>query len=178
MRIRNFRLEDISTLAHIQHVAAEVDKRTVVSEPEFAAWISAAEIDAASNAFVITDDDDEINTWGQAGTLEGVEGEIVGYTVLQMRQDQEAYHLYCQGTVHPQHRRRNAGRALIICALNRARLLAFDFEVEAEQIGVPIYFEVLFPAHDPSSARLAAKCEMQKADVAAADGLWLYRQTL
>jgi GNAT superfamily N-acetyltransferase len=176
MRIRNFRPEDIPTLTHIQRVAAEVDKVTIISESEFAAWISAVEIDATSNAFVITDDDDEINVWGQAGTLEGVEGEIVGYTVLQMRQDQEAYHLYCQGTVHPQHRRRNAGRALIICALNRARLLAFDFEAEAEQIGVPIYFEALLPVHDPSSARLAAKCEMQ--DVAVADGLWLYRQIL
>jgi len=178
MRIRNFRLEDISTLAYIQQVAAEVDKRKVRSEPEFAAWLSAAETDATSNAFVITDDDDEINTWGQAGTLEGVEGEIVGYTVLQMRQDQEAYHLCCQGTVHPQHRRRNAGRALIICALNRARLLAFDFEIEAEQIGVPIYFEALLPVHDPLSARLSAKCEMHKSDVTISDGLSLYRQTL
>jgi GNAT superfamily N-acetyltransferase len=178
MRIRNFRLEDISALASIQRVAAEVDKTVVVSEPEFAIWISSIEVDATSNAFVITDDDDEINTWGQAGTLEGIEGEIVGYTVLQMRQDQGAYHLYCQGTVHPQHRRRNAGRALIICALNRARSMAFDVEYEAEQRGVPIYFEALFPAHDPSSACLAAKCEMQKADVPVSDGLWLYQQVL
>ncbi len=178
MRIRNFRLEDIPTLTHIERIAAETDERPVISEAEFAAWISSAEVDALANAFVITDDDDEINTWGQAGTLEGVEGEIVGYTVLQVMQDQEAYHLYCHGTVYPRHRRRNAGRALIICALNRARMMAFDFEREAEQRRIPIYFEALFPIRDPSSARLATKCELQKADVPVSDGLCLYRQAL
>ncbi len=178
MRIRNFRLEDIPTLASIQHDAAEGDKSTAMSEADFARWISSPAVDATSNAFVITDDDDELNTWGQAGTLEGIEGEIVGYTVLGIRQDQEAYHLCCQGTVHPQHRRRNAGRALIICALNRAHLIAADFEFEAEQVDIAVYFEALFPLHDPSSVRLAAKCEMQKAMVPISDGLQLYRRTL
>ncbi len=178
MRIRNFRLEDIPTLVQIQRVAAEVDKSTAMSEPEFVNWISSPVIDASANAFVITDDDDELNTWGQAGTLEGIEGEIVGYTVLRMRQDQEAYHLYCQGTVDPQHRRRNAGRALIICALNRAQLIASDFEFEAEQVDVPVYFEALFPLNDPSSAHLAVKCEMQKATLPVVNGLQLYRRNL
>lgn len=178
MRIRNFRLEDIPTLVSVQRMAAESDKRTAMSESDFALWIASPTVDATSNAFVITDDDDELNTWGQAGTLEGIEGEIVGYTVLGIRQDQEAYHLYCQGTVHPLHRRRNAGRALIICALNRAHLIASDFEFEAEQVDIDVYFEALFPLHDPSSARLAAKCEMQKTTVPVSDGLQLYRRTL
>ncbi len=177
MRIRNFRMEDIPMLVHAQWVSAEVDKSTAMSEADFAEWISLPEIDAASNAFVITDDDDELNTWGQAGTLEGIEGEIVGYTVLRVRKDREAYHLYCQGTVHPQHRKRNAGRALIICALNRAHLIAADFEFEAEQAGIAVYFEALFPLNDPASAHLAAKCEMQKTP-RVSDGLQLYRRAL
>jgi hypothetical protein len=119
-----------------------------------------------------------LNTWGQAGTLEGIEGEIVGYTVLRVQQDQDAYHLYCQGTVHPQHRRRNAGRALIICALNRANLIASDFEFEAEQADMPIYFEVFFPLNDPSSAPLAAKCEMQRTTLPVSNGFQLYRRVL
>lgn len=178
MRIRNFRPEDVPTLIHIQRVAAEIDGSTPMSELEFADWILSPAIDAPANVFVITDDDDELNTWGQAGTLEGIEGEIIGYTVLRVRQDQEAYHLYCQGTVYPQHRRRNAGRALIICALNRAHLIASDFEFEAEQVNISVYFEALFPLNDPSSAHLAAKCEMQKATVPVSDGLQLYRRAL
>ncbi len=178
MRIRNFHLEDIPTLFHIQHAAADVDRSTARDETEFTAWISSPEVGADSNVFVITDDDDELNTWGQAGTLEGIEGEIVGYTVLRVQQDQGAYHLYCQGTVHPQHRRRNAGRALIICALNRAHLIASDFEFEAEQANMPVYFEAFFPLNDPSSVHLAAKCEMQKTTMPVSDGLQLYRRTL
>ncbi|GAC1467829.1 MAG: hypothetical protein PVSMB5_12190 [Ktedonobacteraceae bacterium] len=178
MRVRNFRQEDIPALVAIQRAAAEIDRRAAMSEADFAAWISSVEIDATANAFVVTDDDDELNTWGQAGTLEGIEGEIVGYSVLRMRQDQEAYHLYCDGTVHPQRRGRNAGRALIICALNRAQLQASDFEFEAEQVGIPVYFEALFPLRDPSSARLAVKCEMQRVDVPTLDGLQLYRRAL
>ena len=177
MRVRNFRLEDIPALVHIQRAAAEVDKSVVMNEAEFARWITSPEIDTDSNVFVVTDDDDELNTWGQAGTLEGIEGEIVGYTVLRIRKDREAYHLYCQGTVHPQHRKRNAGRALIICALNRAHLIASDFEFEAEQAGIAVYFEALFPLNDPSSAHLAAKCEMQKTP-GVFNGLQLYRRAL
>jgi GNAT superfamily N-acetyltransferase len=118
-------------------------------------------MDAVSNAVVITDDDDELNPWGQAGTLDGLQGEIVGYTVVELHQDANGYHLLCKGAVHPDYRRRNAGRALIMSALNRAHTLAAEFEFEAEEAGYPIYFEALFPVRDPASARLAAKCEME-----------------
>ncbi len=178
MRIRNFRLEDLPALFAIQQEAANVDQRTVMSEPAFAAWLTDPEVEAEANVFVITDDDDELNTWGQAGTLEGIEGEIVGYTVLQSGRDQEGYHLLCRGTVAPQHRHRNAGRALLICALNRARMVAAEFEFEAEQGGIPIYFEALLPVYDPAAEHLALKCEMNRVNVAAYDGLYLYRQTL
>ncbi|HEX3642686.1 MAG TPA: hypothetical protein VHV10_15480, partial [Ktedonobacteraceae bacterium] len=69
MRIRNFRPEDIPTLIYIQQAAAQADKSVKMSEEELAIWLLADTVDASSNAFVITDDDDELNTWGQAGTL-------------------------------------------------------------------------------------------------------------
>jgi hypothetical protein len=80
MRIRNFHTEDMPVLVSIQQAAAEADERPALSEDAFIAWLIDAEVDANANAFVITDDDDELNTWGQAGTLEGIEGEIIGYT--------------------------------------------------------------------------------------------------
>ncbi len=176
MRIRNFRREDIPALVQIQQEAARADGDAVMSEQDFIAWLMEPEIDALANAFVITDDDDELNTWGQAGTLEGIEGEIVGYTVVQMRQEQDAYHFLCQGTVQPARRLRNAGRALLICALNRARMIAAEFEFEAEQQGLPIYFEALLPIHDPAAARLAARCKMQPVESAMPHAaLQLYR---
>jgi ribosomal protein S18 acetylase RimI-like enzyme len=178
MRIRNFRPEDILTLVHIQQAAAQVDRSVKMSEEEFTVWFLANTVDALSNAFVITDDDDELNTWGQAGTLEGIEGEIVGYTLVQFFQDRHGYHLQSQGAVHPQHRHRNAGRALLICALNRARLVATEFEFEAEQADIPIYFEAWLPIDDPASHRLAAKCEMVPTDEQASEGMRLYRRTL
>ena len=178
MRIRNFRTEDIPTLVYIQQAAAQVDRSVKMSEGEFAAWLLANTVDALSNAFVITDDDDELNTWGQAGTLEGIEGETVGYTLVQLYRDREGYHLRSQGAVHPQHRRRNAGRALLICALNRARLVAAEFEFEAEQEGIPVYFEAWLPFNDPASDRLAAKCEMLPTNEQAPEGLRLYRRDL
>jgi GNAT superfamily N-acetyltransferase len=178
MRIRNFRPEDIPTLIYIQQAAAQVDKSVKMSEEEFAIWLLADTVDALSNAFVITDDDDELNTWGQAGTLEGIEGEIVGYTLIQLYQDREAYHLRSQGAVHPEHRRKNAGRALLICALNRARLIAAEFEFEAEQAGIPIYFEAWLPVDDPASDRLAAKCEMLPTDEEAPESMRLYQRDL
>lgn len=129
MRIRTFHYEDMPTLVEIERQAAQADGRT--PHENFAAWLIGPELDAFSNVFVITDDDDELIIWGQAGTLEGIEGEIVGYTLVQVRQDEEGYHLLCQGTVAPAHRRRNAGRALLICALNRARVLAEEFRVRS-----------------------------------------------
>src|ERR1035438_8367517 len=107
MRIRTFQYKDITTLVEIEQLAAQADGRTI--QQDFAGWLTAPEHDALSNIFVITDDDDEINTWGQAGTLEGIEGEIVGYTLVQEQQDEKGYHLLCRGAVAPAHRRRNAG---------------------------------------------------------------------
>jgi ribosomal protein S18 acetylase RimI-like enzyme len=176
MRIRTFRYEDIHALLPLQQLAAQADG----IEPlhDIASWPSDLELDATENAFVITDDDDDLNTWGQAGTLEGIEGEIIGYTLVQLRQGETGYHLLCEGAVHPAQRQRRAGRALLICALNRARALAEEFEFEAEQAGVPVYFEALLPTHNPASARLAAKCEMTFVREMEPDGLSLYRSDL
>ena len=176
MRIRTFHYEDMPTLIEIEQQAALADGRK--ARPDFASWLIAPEHDALSNVFVITDDDDELNTWGQAGTLEGIEGEIIGYTLVLVEQDDEGYHLLCQGTVHPAHRHRHAGRALLICALNRARVLAEEFEFEAEQAGIPVYFEALLPAHDAASSHLAAKCELIPTHEVTSDEMRRYRGEL
>jgi hypothetical protein len=120
-------------------------------------------------------DDDESNEWGQGGTLEGVEGPIIGYTVLTLSRAAAGYHFRCEGAVHPQQRRRNGGRALLICALNRARIWASEISFEAELEGVPVSFEALLPRSDPGAARLAAKCEMAATRESAGEGLVLYR---
>ncbi len=177
MRIRNYRLGDIPTLVHIQQLAAQTDDTESMKESDFKGWLTSPEFDAASNVFLITDDD-ETNEWGQAGTLEGVEGEVVGYTTIQLSRDQHAYHFLCWGTVLPQHRGRNAGRALFICALNRARIAAAEFEFEAEQQGYPIYFEALLPCNNPNAASLAAKCEMEATGERVEKGMCLYRRVL
>lgn len=177
MRIRNYRLGDIPTLVHIQQLAAQTDGIEVKDRDDFEMWLTSPELEAESNVFVITDDD-ESNQWGQAGTLEGVEGEIVGYTILHLHKDQQAYHFLCEGTVHPQHRRRNAGRSLLICALNRARIRSAEFEFEAEQEGYPIYFEALLPQNDLAALNLAAKCEMEPADEQVGEGRKLYRREM
>lgn len=178
MRIRNFRQTDIPTLAHIQQVSAAFDGTEAMSETDFEAWLTQPELEAEFNVFVITDDDDELNEWGQAGTLEGIEGVTVGYTVVQLRRSQHAYHFLCEGTVLPQYRRQNAGFALLICALNRARMWAAEFEFEAEDAGMPIYLEALLPERDEASERLAAKCEMQATDERTLVGMNLYRREL
>ncbi len=176
MRIRTFRYEDIHALVPLQQLAAQADG--VERLYDLASWPNDSELNATENAFVITDDDDDLNTWGQAGTLEGIEGEIIGYTLVQVLQDETGYHLLCQGAVHPAQRHRGAGRALLICALNRARLLAEEFEFEAEQAGIPVYFEALLPARNPASARLAAKCEMLLVSETASSSMQLYRADL
>ena len=178
MRIRNYRQGDIPTLVHIQQLAAKTDGVAAMSLSDFAEWLTQPELEAEFNVFVITDDDDELNEWGQAGTLEGIEGEIVGYTVLQLRQSQHASHFLCLGAVHPEHRRRGAGRALLICGLNCARLWSAEFEFEAEQAGRPVYFEALLPLQDLASARLAAKCDMQPTNEPTLAGMKLYRREL
>ncbi len=176
MRIRNYRPEDLPTLVQIQQLAAHVDGYDIPQTVE--EQLTQPETDARSNVFVITDDDDELNTWGQAGTLDGIEGEIVGYTTLTLHQDFEAYHFLCQGAVHPQQRQRGAGRLLLVGALNRARILAADFEFEAEQEGIPIYFEALLPIRNTTASRLMEKCEMQAVKQKKQNGMQLYRRDL
>jgi GNAT superfamily N-acetyltransferase len=178
MRIRNFRQSDVPELIEIQHKAAAIDGIAENSLPDLSELLLALETQAEHNAFVITDDDDELNTWGQGETLEGIEGEIAGYTLLQLQQDATAYHFVCQGAVHPSFRRMNAGRALLISALNWARIWAAEFEFEAEQQGQPIYFEALLPMRDPASPSLAAKCDMQDAGESPINGYKLYRRDL
>ncbi len=179
MRIRNYRPEDLPTLVQIQQLATQVDGRDVSrTETSIDISLTNPEIDARSNVFVITDDDDELNTWGQAGTLDGIEGEIVGYTMLTLHQDADAYHFVCQGAVQPQHRQRGAGRLLLVGALNRARILAADFEFEAEQTGIPVYFEALLPMRSTTTSRLIEKCEMQAVGEEERNRMQLYRREL
>lgn len=179
MRVRTFREDDLPALLEVQRAAYRYDRSVIQDEATLIAWLSDVHNDARANAFVITDDDDELNTWGQAGTLEGIEGEIVGYTLLDVRHDAEGYHLRCLGTVDPAQRNRNAGRALLICALNRARYLAVDFEFTTEQEALPIYFEVMLPTRDAHTSQLAEKCELQRIERAEVEeGMQLYRRTL
>lgn len=178
MRIRHYRVEDMSTLIELSQLAARTDGTEMRSEAELIAWFTDPTLEPMANIFVIRDDDDEVNTWGPAGTLDGVEGEIVAYTVLQLEQRENAYHFVCCGTVHPEQRGRHAGRVLLVGALNRARMVAAEFEFEAEQAGHPIYFEALLPTHDPMSPYLADKCEMHPTDEPAPRGLRLYRREL
>jgi GNAT superfamily N-acetyltransferase len=179
MRIRHYRQVDLPTLIELQNKAVEADGIAAGSMPDLAAWVAEPERAESFDLFVITDDDDELNQWGSGETLEGVEGEIVGYTALQLQRNASAYHLLCQGTVHPSYRRQNAGRALLICALNHARILAAEFEFEAEEAGHPVYFEALLPVNDPASGSLAARCEMLPVEQGAVTGgLKLYRREL
>jgi hypothetical protein len=178
MRIRNFRREDIPALAQLQQIAAHADGSPVFSDNEVAAWLKDPEVDATSNVFVITDDDDDLITWSQAGTLEGIEGEMVGYSLVLMHQDQAGYHLHCQGTVHPRHRRRNAGRALLICDSNRGQFVAADHIFAALRGGPPVYFDILLPQNDSATPRFARKCELEETDEPAPQGLKLYRREL
>jgi len=127
---------------------------------------------------LITEDDDDLSEWGQAGTLGGLEGEAAGYTILQRRRSHHAYHFLCVGAVLPQQRRRGAGYALLRSALNNARVRIFEFEYEARQQGQPVYFEVLLPESDPASESLAAQFEMQRVDEQAVVGMRLYRGEL
>ncbi len=178
MRIRYFRQGDIPTLAHIQQLAAQTDNVDSMSMVDFEEWLVQPELQAESNIFLITDDDDDLNNWGYGDVLDGLEGEVVGYTVLQMRQSHHAYHFLCEGAVLPQHRRRGAGQALIICSLNHARLRASEFEFEAQQQRFPIYFEALLPVEDPASKSLAAKFDMSSTDEPVLKGMQLYRSEL
>jgi ribosomal protein S18 acetylase RimI-like enzyme len=178
MRIRNYRQGDIPTLVYIQQLAAQTDGVEPISVTDFEEWLAQPELEAGSNIFLITDDDDDLNSWGQGDVLDGLEGEVVGYTVLQLRHSQHAYHFLCEGAVLPQHRMRGAGQALLICALNHARMRASEIEFEAQQQGFPIYFEALLPVSDPASESLAAKCDLQSTDEPTLKGMRLYRGEL
>jgi GNAT superfamily N-acetyltransferase len=178
MRIRNYRQGDIPTLVFIQQLAAQTDGIEPMSTVDFEEWVAQTELEAGSNIFLITDDDDDLNNWGQGDVLDGLEGEVAGYTVLQLRRSQHAYHFLCEGAVLPQHRRRGAGQALLICALNHARIRASEFEFAAKQQGFPIYFEVLLPVNDPASESLATQFEMQPTDEPVLKGIRLYRSEL
>lgn len=179
MRIRNYKQGDIPTLVYIQQVSARADGAEPMNAADFEAWLEQPELVAPVNVFKITDDaEDDPDEWGQAGTLDGLEGETIGYTVLQLRRSQHAYHFLCEGAVLPQHRRRGAGQALLICALNHARMRASEFEFEARQEGAPIYFEALLPVSDPASEQLAAKFAMQLTGEHTLRGMQLYRAEL
>lgn len=179
MRIRRYRLGDIPTLAHIQQAVSRIDGAEPLSEVDFEEWFAQPGLEAESNVFLITDDDDELNEWGQAGTLDGLEGEVAGYTVLQLRHSRHAYHFLCEGTVLPAYRRQGAGHSLLICALNQARIRIFELEQEGEgQQDHPVYFEALLPKSDPASDSLAAALEMQPIDEPVLKGMRLYRSEM
>ncbi len=178
MRIRNYRQGDLHTLVHIQQLAAQTDSVEPMSTRDFEEWVAQPELQAESNIFLITDDDDDLNNWGQGDVLDGLEGEVMGYTSLRLRQSHHAFHFLCEGTVIPEHRRRGAGQALLICALNHARLRASEIEFEAQQQGFTIYFEALLPVEDPASERLATKFEMYPTDETTLKGMKLYRVEL
>lgn len=178
MRIRTYRPGDIPTLVHVQQVAARFDGLAAMNESEFKQLLAQSGTRAGYNVFLITDDDDELNTWGQGETLEGLEGEVVGYTILYPAKDRHAYRFRCRGAVLPEHRQRGAGHALLLCALNHARMQAIDIVNEARQQGLPIYFEAEFPARDPSAERLARTFELEPAPEATASGMAVYRAEL
>jgi len=175
MRIRYYRQGDIPTLSHIQQLAAQADNVDSMSSADFEEWLAQSELQAGSNIFLITDDDDDLDNWGQGDGLDGLEGEVVGYTVLLLRRSYHAYQFLCEGAVLPQHRRRGAGQALLICALNHASLRASEFEFEAQQQSFPMYFEALLPVEDPASKSLAAKFDMHPTDEPVLKGMQLYR---
>jgi len=178
MRIRTYRSGDIPILVHTQHIAAAFDGLAPLSEADFASLLDRSITRRGYNVFLLTDDDDELNTWGQGESLEGVEGEVVGYTILQPRQSEHAYHFRCHGTILPAYRGHGAGHGLILCALNHARLQSLDFVAQARQQGTPIYFEVPLPVNDPGAQRLAWDFELEKTDIRVQEHLLLYHTEL
>jgi GNAT superfamily N-acetyltransferase len=178
MRIRTYRSGDIPILVHVQHIAAAFDGLEPLNEADFATLLDRSFTRRGYNVFLLTDDDDEQNTWGQGESLEGVEGEVVGYTILQMSASEEAYHFRCHGTILPEYRSRGAGHGLILCALNHARLQSLDFVAQARQQGTPIYFEVPLPANHGGAERLASDFELEKSATLVPERLLLYRTEL
>ncbi|MBO0779292.1 MAG: hypothetical protein J2P37_10740, partial [Ktedonobacteraceae bacterium] len=172
MRIRQARPNDLPEIAQVEQQAAQADGRPIHSEADMQGWL--LELCEEGNVFVVTDDDDELNPWGQAGTLDGISGPIAGYTALfpPTANTSSPYRLGCRGAVAPQFRRQNAGRLLLQGALNRARMLASELDLEPD----PVYFEALLPTNDPASPRLAARFEMHPVEAAMIpEGTQLYR---
>jgi ribosomal protein S18 acetylase RimI-like enzyme len=178
MRIRTYRPGDIPALVYIQQTAARFDGLATMNEADFEQLLAQAATRSGYHVFLITDDDDELNTWGQGETLEGLEGEIVGYAILHLVKDQHAYRFRCRGAVLPEHRRRGAGHALLLCALNHARMQALDVVNEARLQRLPVYFEAEFPARDPSAERLARAFELEATSDGTESGLLVYRTEL
>lgn len=171
MRIRNSRATDIPDIAEVEQEAARADGRAVFGgEQSFEEWLSLQY--EQGDVFVVTDDDDDLNEWGQAGTLDGLQGPVAGYTTLELMYDSDENACYmCQGAVSPQYRRQNVGRLLLQGALNRARLLAD----EGDEV---CYLVVLLPLNDPASPRLAARFEMQALPDLDEEGLQGYGREL
>jgi N-acetylglutamate synthase-like GNAT family acetyltransferase len=178
MRIRTYRSGDIATLVSIQQTSARFDGLETTDEADFARLLAQSASRFSDNVFLITDDDDEVNTWGQGETLEGVEGEVVGYTILYPSKDEHAYHFRCYGTVLPEHRHRSAGYALLLCAMNHARIQSLNILAEARQQELPVYFEAELPTHDASAEQLARAFELEVSDEPVQPGLRLYRTEL
>jgi hypothetical protein len=178
MRIRTYRSGDIPILVDVQHIAAIFDGLAPMSEADFASLLDRSITRRGYNVFLLTDDDDELNTWGQGESLDGVEGEVIGYTILQFSRSGHAYHFHCHGTILPDQRSRGAGHGLILCALNHARLQSLDFVAQAHQQGIPIYFEVPLPDKDPGALRLAWDFELEKTTIRVQEHLLLYRTEL
>lgn len=178
MRIRTYRRGDLPTLIAIQHQAALADGLEARSETGFLQLLAQPEMRSGYYAFLITDDDDELNTWGQGETLEGVEGEVVGYTILQLLARPEAYLFHSHGAVLPAYRQRGAGHALLLCALNHARMKSIDIVASARERSIPIYFEVLLPKQDATTERLVEMFELDETDEPTPPGLRLYRTEL
>ncbi len=178
MRIRTYRLGNIAALVHVEQAAARFADLEAMSETDLTRLLAESATRFNYNVFLITDDDDELITWGQGENLEGVEGEVVGYTILHPRADQHAYHFRCHGAVLPEHRHRGVGYALVLCAINHARLQAINFIAEARQQGRPIYFEVELPASDASAEHLAHAFELEESAEIVQPGLRVYRTEL
>lgn len=178
MRIRTYRPGDLPILLQVQHQAAAFDGLTLLSEIDFARLLEQSRSRKGDTVFLLTDDDDELNTWGQGETLDGLQGEVVGYTILRLSASEHAYHFRCDGTVLPDYRGQGAGHGLLLCALNHARLQSLDFATEAHRQHMPIYFEVPLLTGDAASARLAYNLELEDTGTRVDARLQLYRTRL
>ncbi len=178
MRIRTYRAGDIPILMHVQQIAAAFDGLALMNEADFAFLLEHSFRRNSYNVFLLTDDDDEFNTWGQGESLDGLQGEVVGYTILQLSKDACGYHFHCHGTILPAFRGLGAGHGLLLCALNHARIQTIDFIAEARQRGTPIYFEVPLPDNDPAAEHLASDFELTKTGTRIQERLVLYRTEL